>query len=117
MNGETVKPTGQPIAALTYLLGFVTGIMFLYLEPYDKDEYVRFHARQSIAFSIAFVAANVILLVAEAVLYPLGSLIRLLQLLINLGFFIVWLFLMYKAYIGEKYRMPFVADWVDQMGL
>jgi hypothetical protein len=47
MDGEAPKPQSRPIAALTYLLGFVTGVIFLYLEPYDKDEFVRFHARQS----------------------------------------------------------------------
>jgi len=116
MNGEGAKPTGQPIAALTYLLGFVTGIIFLYLEPYDKDEYIRFHARQSIAFSVAWFAVNVILSVAVAVLRPLGGLIYALESLINLGFFIVWLFLMYKAYSGEKYKVPVLSDWVDSMG-
>ncbi|MFZ0889239.1 MAG: DUF4870 domain-containing protein [Candidatus Binataceae bacterium] len=117
MNGEAAKPTGQPIAALSYLLGFVTGIIFLYLEPYDKDEYIRFHARQSIAFSVAWFAANVILSVAAAVLRPLGPVINGLEDLVNLGFFIVWLLLMYKAYTGEKYRLPVLSDWVDEMGL
>jgi len=117
MNGEADRPAGQPIAALTYLLGFVTGIIFMYLEPYDKDEYIRFHARQSIAFSVAWFAVNVILGVATAVLRPLGSLIYALQSLINLGFFLVWLFLMYKAYSGEQYKLPVLSDWVDQMGL
>ena len=35
-------PQNQVVAALAYLLGLVTGIIFLYLEPYDKDEFVRF---------------------------------------------------------------------------
>jgi len=29
MNGESAKPESRPIAALTYLLGFVTGILLL----------------------------------------------------------------------------------------
>jgi len=37
MNGEATKPQGQPFAALTYLLLFVTGILLLYIEPYSKD--------------------------------------------------------------------------------
>ncbi len=56
MNGEATKPQGQPIAALTYLLLFVTGILLLYIEPYSKDDFVRFHARQSIVFTIAWFA-------------------------------------------------------------
>jgi uncharacterized membrane protein len=116
MNGETTKSPSNLIGALSYLLGFVTGVIFLYLEPYDKDEYVRFHARQSIAFSVAWFAANIILGVAIAVLRPIAGVISFLQSLINLGFFAVWLFLMYKAYTGDRYKLPVLSEWVDAMG-
>jgi uncharacterized membrane protein len=117
MDGEDTKPRSKPIAALTYLLGFVTGVIFLYLEPYDKDEFVRFHARQSIVYSIACFVVNIILSVFVAVLPGgLGGIIRFLQSLINLGFAVFWVFLMYKAYTGERYRIPELADWADSMG-
>ena len=107
-------PQNQVVAALTYLLGPVTGILFHYLEPYDRDEFVRFHARQSIAFSIAWFVVNIILGVFIAVMpYALGRLLAGLQELINLGLAIMWVFLMYKAYIGERYRIPQLADLAD----
>jgi uncharacterized membrane protein len=107
-------PQNQVVAALAYLLGPVTGILFLYLEPYDRDEFVRFHARQSIAFSIAWFVVNIILWVFIAVMpYALGRLLAGLQELINLGLAIMWVFLMYKAYIGERYRIPQLADLAD----
>jgi len=107
-------PQNQIIAAAAYLLGLVTGILFLYLEPYDKDEFVRFHARQSIAFSIAWFVINLVLGVFIAVLpYALGRLLVGLQELINLGLAILWIFLMYKAYSGERYRIPELADLAD----
>ena len=40
-------------ALLSYVLGFITGIIFLVLEPYKNDKFVRFHAFQSIFFSAA----------------------------------------------------------------
>jgi uncharacterized membrane protein len=114
---EAAGPRSKPIAALTYLLGFVTGIIFLYLEPYDKDEFVRFHARQSIVFSIFCFVVNVILSVFVGVLPgPLGGLVRFLQSLTNIGLSIFWVFLMYKAYKGERYRIPELADWAENMG-
>jgi uncharacterized membrane protein len=107
-------PQNQIIAAAAYLLGLVTGILFLYLEPYDKDEFVCFHARQSIAFSIAWFVINLVLGVFIAVLpYALGRLLVGLQELINLGLAILWIFLMYKAYSGERYRIPELADLAD----
>jgi uncharacterized membrane protein len=107
MNGDTVRGPSQPIAALTYLLGFVTGIIFLYLEPYNQDEFVRFHARQSIGFSVVWFAINVIFGVFIAVLpRAIGGLFGFLQGLVNLGFAIFWLFLMYKAYSGDQVAGP-----------
>jgi uncharacterized membrane protein len=116
MNAAAKSPSNL-IGALSYLLGFITGVIFLYVEPYDKDEYVRFHAKQSIAFSVAWFAVNVVLGVAMAVLHPLVPLLYLLQQLVNLVFFVGWLFLMYKAYTGEKYRVPVLSEWVESVGL
>src|SRR5271156_2877088 len=116
MNGESRRPQANVIAALTYLLGFVTGIIFLYLEPYNQDEFVRFHARQSIGFSVAWFAINVIFGVFVAVLpRALGGLFGFLQGLVNLGFAVFWLFLMYKAYSGERYRIPELSNVIDQV--
>lgn len=111
------SPQSRLIAALTYLLGFVTGLIFLFVEPYAKDEYVRFHARQSIVFSVAVIAVSIVVSVFIAVL-P-GGLARLLLGLWRLISFLLavfWVFLMYKAYRGERYRIPQLADWADGMG-
>jgi len=106
MDGETRRPQANVIAALTYLLGFVTGLIFLYLEPYNQDDFIRFHARQSIGFSVAWFAIGIVFGVFIAVLpHGLGSLLN----------FILTLFLMYKAYNGERYRIPELADIVDSV--
>jgi uncharacterized membrane protein len=111
-NGGATQ--NQIVAAVTYLLGFVTGIVFLYLEPYDKDEFVRFHARQSIAFCAAVIAVNIVFGVFLAILpVSIGRIIGGLEDLINLGFAIVWLFLMWKAFTGQRYRLPYLADIAD----
>jgi uncharacterized membrane protein len=47
---------------------------------------------------------------------PLAAIIRFLQSLINLGLAIFWVFLMFKAYKGERYRIPELADWAETMG-
>ena len=116
MNGESAKPESRPIAALTYLLGFVTGILLLYIEPYNQDEFVRFHARQSIGFSVVWIAILVVFGVFISVLpHALGAVLAIVEGLINLGLAIFWLFLMYKAYMGERYRIPELADVVDNV--
>jgi uncharacterized membrane protein len=116
-HASLAAKTNNVIAALAYVLGVVTGIIFLYLEPYDRDEFVRFHARQSIAFSVAWFALNVIAGVFIAVMpHPLAALINFLQQLMNIGLAIVWVYLMYQAYIGNKFRLPMLADWVEGAG-
>ena len=115
MNGEAAKQT-KPIAALTYIGFFVTGILFLFLEPYNKDEFIRFHARQSIGFSVVWFAVEIVFGVFISILpLALGRLLGGIQMLINLGLAIFWLFLMYKAYMGDRYRIPELADIVDNI--
>jgi uncharacterized membrane protein len=116
MDGETRRPQANVIAALTYLLGFVTGLIFLYLEPYNQDDFIRFHARQSIGFSVAWFAIAVVFGVFIAVLpRGLGALLNFILTLIDIALAVYWLFLMYKAYNGERYRIPEVADIVDSV--
>ena len=45
---------------LTYILGFVTGIIFLVIERYKNDKFVRFHAFQSIFLSIVWIAFRIV---------------------------------------------------------
>jgi uncharacterized membrane protein len=116
MNGEARIPQSHVIAALSYLLGFVTGLIFLYVEPYNQDDFVRFHARQSIGFSAAWFAIHVILGVFVAVLPQfLSVILNVLLGIIDIALAVYWIFLMYKAYKGERYRIPELADIVDSI--
>jgi serine/threonine protein kinase len=100
------KPQTNIVAALTYLFGFVTGLIFLYLKPYNEDENIRFHARQSIRFSMAWFAIGVVFGVFIAVLpdgfsAPLNFILT----LSDIALTVLWVFLMYKAYNGEPHRI------------
>src|SRR5437660_3068455 len=115
MNGEA-GTQNKPIAALTYIGFFVTGIIFLYLEPYNQDEFVRFHARQSIGFSVAWFAIEIILGVFIAILpHPVAVLLNVFKTIIEIAIAVFWLFLIYKAYTGERYRIPELADVIDNI--
>jgi uncharacterized membrane protein len=117
METQAGSPNNRLIAAASYLLGLITGVIFLYLEPYNRDEFVRFHARQSIMFSIAWFAVEIIAGVFIAVMpHPIARLIAFLLSIFNIGTAIFWVILMYKAYSGERYRIPELADWADSMG-
>ena len=110
-------PNYRVIAAMSYLLGVITGVIFLYVEPYSRDEFVRFHARQSIIFSITWFAVQIIVGVFIAVMpHPIAHLLAFLLSIFNIVVAIFWLILMYKAYSGERYRIPELADWAESIG-
>ncbi|MFO7926520.1 MAG: DUF4870 domain-containing protein [Halobacteriota archaeon] len=100
--------------ALSYLLGPITGILFYVLEP--DDEFIRFHAAQStIVFGGLFVVSVVLSVVMTVLAFVpvigwiFGALVGLVSLVVSLVGVVAWLFLMYKAYSGAMYEVPFVA--------
>ena len=96
---------------LCYLVGFISGIFFLAVEPYKSNCFVRFHAFQSIFLSAAwiavYVALGVFLNILPGMFWRLGSM---LHSVVSLGFFCLWVFLMYKAYNHEQFKLPVIGD-------
>jgi len=84
-----------------YLLGFITGIVFLVVEK--ESRFVKFHAKQS---TITFLGLLVLMIVF--------GWIPVLNILIVVFSLILWLILMVKALRGEKYRLPIVGRLVDE---
>ena len=93
-------------AALAYGLGWITGIVFLIAEPANR--FVRFHALQSI---IVFGVLSALTILLQAIPF-LGMLIAVF-LVIPLSA-ILWLVLMFKAYQGEKFKLPIAGDMAEQ---
>jgi uncharacterized membrane protein len=101
--------------ALCYLIGFVTGIVFLVLEPYSKRPFVRFHAFQSIFFCVAWFVLVIALNVMFSIFgWHLWLIFLPLRALIGLVGLVIWLLLMYKAYNREMYQLPFVGPLAAQ---
>ena len=102
------------VAALAYLAGIVTGILFLVIDPYKSDRFVRFHAFQSIFFNVAWIAMwiawMIVGLVLGAVTKGLFFILQVpIDLLLMVGGFALWAFLMYSAYQGKMVRLPVVG--------
>jgi uncharacterized membrane protein len=110
--------TDNMAGALCYLFGFITGILFLVLAPYNQDRNIRFHAFQSIFLSIAWVILSIVVgIVALAFhLIPfLGFLVAIvLRITIGLGGIFIWLYMMFKTYNGEKIVLPVVGPLAEK---
>jgi uncharacterized membrane protein len=89
-------------AALSYLVGFVTGIIFLVLEK--DNRFVRFHAMQSTLVFAGIVGIDILLQIV-----PLLGALLVIFLIIPLSA-ILWLLLMFKAYQGEEFKLPLVGQ-------
>ncbi|HYM78450.1 MAG TPA: hypothetical protein VE377_20930 [Candidatus Dormibacteraeota bacterium] len=106
--------TANVVAAFAYLAGFITGIIFLVIEPYKNNSFIRFHAYQSIFFNVAWIGLWIVWMVVGFVLGTVTKgLFFLIELPINLalmiGGFCLWAFLMYSAYQKKTFKLPFIG--------
>jgi uncharacterized membrane protein len=99
---------------LCYILGWVTGLIFFLI---DKRPFVKFHAAQSIGLSIGLIVVYIAVGFAFGMLSfaHLGILALALYPILGLFVFVLWIFMMYKAYQHEKFKLPFIGDIAEKM--
>src|SRR5262245_17948216 len=123
--GSSESPTAgieENVAGLLcYLFGWVSGLIFLLI---DKRPFVRFHGAQAIAFNICLIPVWIVYLIVNfifiaitaAIHVPLlGLLTWVLIPVIGIVIFATWVFLMYKAYEHEKFKLPIIGNIVEKM--
>jgi uncharacterized membrane protein len=106
--------TPNVAGALAYLVGAITGILFLVIDPFKTDRFVRFHAFQSIFFNLAWIAFwilwTIVGLMLGAISHGLFFIIQLpINLLLFVGGFCLWAYLMYTAYQGKTFQIPVIG--------
>ncbi|MDD5127695.1 MAG: DUF4870 domain-containing protein, partial [Dehalococcoidales bacterium] len=101
--GKTSTGLSQNMAGLLcYVLGWISGIIFLILEKDNK--FVRFHAIQSIVVFGALTVVSVII----GWIPVLGAVIGW---IISVIAFVLWIVLMLKAFQGQEYKLPIAGDF------
>lgn len=95
--------------ALCYVLGLITGIVFLVITPYNQNKAIRFHAFQSIFVNCAWIVLSIVLSIilpfsVEAFFLPL----------LSLGFVLLWLYMIWKTYEGKKIVLPVVGPIAEK---
>jgi uncharacterized membrane protein len=93
---------------LSYVLGWITGLIFFLVE--EKDEFVRFHAMQSI---IVFGAITVLSIVF-GILFAVPFLGAILGSFLWIASVVLWIILMVKAYQGERFKLPIAGDLAEK---
>jgi uncharacterized membrane protein len=106
--------TDNVAGALCYLVGVITGILFLVLEPYNRNREIRFHAFQSIFLNVAWIVLLIVLGIVSAaigmVVPVIGTVvIGLLSFVVWIGFLLIWVILMVKTFNGSKWVLPVIG--------
>lgn len=111
-----VGTTGGMSDNVAGLLAYVTiipAIIFLVIEPYNKNRFIRFHSFQNIFFHVAWFALWMILAFVGHI-PVLGWLTILIWPLIGLGGLILWIVLVLKAYQGQMFKLPVIGDMAEK---
>jgi uncharacterized membrane protein len=105
--------------ALSYFI--LPALLFLLVEPYKSNRFVRFHSFQCIGMSLAAVVIGAILRISGVVLFiipVLGPLlVSLVSMVVSLAFLILWIVLIVKALQGEMFKIPLVGDFAEHQTL
>lgn len=105
-HAKTSSGLEENIAALiSYVGGFVTGLIFFFLEKDNK--YVRFHALQSIFLTVTWIVIKFVLGFVPFIGW-------LLVFLLNGLVLAVWIVCMVKAYQKQPIKIPVIGDFADQ---
>ena len=96
---------------LCYVLGWVSGIVFLIIE--SENKFVRFHAMQSIVTFGVITAISIVLSILGLIPF-LGVVFDIANGIIGLLAFVLWIVLMVKAYQGTMYKLPWTGDFAEK---
>ena len=93
----------------------IPAILFLILEPFNKNRFVRFHSWQSILLCVATIVINVALGILLSLLWAFVPFMHLfIWPLIQLFWFIVWLVCIFKAWGMKEFKLPIIGTIAEQ---
>src|SRR5260370_14685979 len=96
-------------SSLCYVLGLITGIIFLVLTPYNRNPVVRFHAFQSIFLNVACIVASFVLDRILDVMHLWA-----LEPLISLAILATFIFMIIMTYQWKKIVVPVIGPIARQ---
>ncbi|MFZ0731985.1 MAG: hypothetical protein WAM79_06645 [Candidatus Sulfotelmatobacter sp.] len=106
------------IAGMLAYITIIPSIIFLVMEPYNKNRFVRFHSFQNLFFAGALIVcwiAFTILSMVLAFIPILGHIIiALAWFALAIGSFIVWIIMLLKANGGQMWKLPVIGDMAEK---
>ena len=101
------------VAGMLAYVTIIPAIIFLVVEPYNRNRFIRFHAFQCLFFAVAWTVLWIALSIF-AHIPILGWLSVLMWPLVGLAGVIIWVILLLKANQGQMYKLPFIGDMAEK---
>jgi uncharacterized membrane protein len=103
-TSQEIKASENFLGALCYLFGWITGLI-LWFSGFKK-KFIRFHAMQSIIVSVVLMIIFFVLSWVPNIGWIISGL--------GILAFILWVFLMVKAYQGQTFKLPIIGNLADK---
>jgi len=112
--GGTSGLSDNAAGAIAYLT-IIPAILFLVMEPYNRNSYVRFHAWQSILLCVAAIAVDLVLgvVLVFALMFSPFLYVAAWR-LIELFWLVVWLVCIANAAQGKRFKLPVIGNLAEQ---
>ncbi len=108
--------TDNAASALCYVLGLITGILFLVLAPYNQNRTVRFHAFQSIFLNVAVIIVAIALGILDAIIGRIIGwwFVGIVSMAFDLACFVLWIYMIVTTYQGRSPALPIIGPMAQQ---
>jgi uncharacterized membrane protein len=108
----------ENVAGMLAYFTIIPAIIFLLIEPYNRNRFVRFHSFQCLFTAVGLIAVQIGLVIVSAILHlipVLGWVVAaILWPLYGLAVFALWLLLVIKAYQHQMFKLPIVGDLAEK---
>ena len=111
-------PIAENVAGMLAYFTIIPAIIFLLIEPYNRNRFVRFHSFQCLFTAVALIVVDIALVIIASILHfiPVIGWIftAIMWPLYSLAILALWLLLVIKAYQHEMFKLPFVGDLAEK---
>jgi len=117
-SAAPATPMAENVAGMLAYFTVIPAIIFLLIEPYNRNRFVRFHAFQCLFTAVALIVVDIALIIVASILHfipVIGWIVTAIMWpLYSLAIFALWLLLVIKAYQHEMFKLPFVGDMAEK---
>jgi uncharacterized membrane protein len=108
---SAAAPIEENVAGMLAYFTIIPAIIFLLVEPYNRNRFVRFHSFQCLFTAAALIVLHVCLSVLSyalpLIMFPIWG-------LLGLAEFALWILLVIKAYQHQMFKLPIVGDLAEK---